>query len=87
MGYAILEDPTSSLPHLECAQLSSVQDGLTMVNGRFELTESYVIPTRQNSDSHIMDGVCGSGLFTPGQIRKINGNAAIGYFHNVQKVD
>ena len=72
MGFPILGNPDMELPHLECAWFASLRDGLTMVDGSIEMTTTHVVPARRVADTHLMDGVCGSKLFSKSEIKKIN---------------
>ncbi len=72
MGFPILGHPNKHIPHLECAWLSSLRDGLNMVDGSIEMATTHVVPSQRASDSHLMDGICDSQLFSNTQIRKIN---------------
>ncbi|KAG7361856.1 reverse transcriptase RNA-dependent DNA polymerase [Nitzschia inconspicua] len=71
-SYSILENPDNPLPHLETVFFPSVRAYLTATNSKFQLQEKHCTPLQRVNDTHIMDTVLSSHIFTPAQIRQIN---------------
>ncbi|KAG7350797.1 hypothetical protein IV203_010157 [Nitzschia inconspicua] len=72
ISYSILENPDDPLPHLETVFFPSVRAYPTATNSKFELQEKHCTPLQRVNDTHIMDIVLSSHIFTPAQIRQIN---------------
>ncbi|KAG7338297.1 hypothetical protein IV203_024018 [Nitzschia inconspicua] len=71
-SYSILEKPDDPLSHLETVFFPSIRAYLTATHSKFELQEKYCTPLQRVNDTHIMEIVLSSHIFTPAQIRQIN---------------
>ncbi|KAG7367960.1 hypothetical protein IV203_030703 [Nitzschia inconspicua] len=69
-SYSVLENPADPLPHAETVFFPSVRAYLTATNSKFELQEKYCTPKQRVNDSHIMDIVLSSHIFTPPKFDK-----------------
>jgi exonuclease III len=72
MGFSLFASPDKFVPHLECKLTQSVRTGLSKIEARIEILETWVYKPRRVADCHIMDAICTSDRFTAPQIRRIN---------------
>ena len=72
VGWSVVGDTTTKLPHLESNWITSMRDYLATVNGSLELREPLIPQLQREQDSFIMDHVIAHGRFKPAQIKAIN---------------
>jgi hypothetical protein len=71
-GRAILEDTTTSLPHLESEWITSLRNYLRIINGKIQVDQTGVPPHMRENDQYLMDIVIQQQKYKPHQIKRIN---------------
>lgn len=69
---SVLEDVTTSLPHMEAKWLVSMRDYLIHARAWIEVDEDGSVPLEREHDDHIMDIILQLKEFKPAQIRMLN---------------
>ena len=72
VGWSILENVTTPLPHLESEWLRVLRDFLKSINAQLRLDNTYTPKLQRINDSYIMDHVLESKMFSPADIRLVN---------------
>ena len=72
VGWSVLEDVCTPLPHFESEWFRVLRDFLKSINSRIRLDNTYIPTLQRINDSYIMDHVLGSKMFQPTEIRQIN---------------
>ena len=71
-SYSIFQRVYEELPQLDSKWLTSMRTFMSEINASMDLDENGVPPIQRQNDSHIMDQIMGSNLFTSTQIRRLN---------------
>jgi hypothetical protein len=72
VSYSILEQPKSSLPHLEVKWITSLRQYLSSINSRVQLDDPCIPSLQRQGDSYILDHILESEAFTAAEIRRLN---------------
>jgi exonuclease III len=71
-SYSIFQRVYEELPHLDSKWLASMRSFMSEIDASMDLADHGVPPLQRTKDSHIMDHIMGSKLFTALQIRRLN---------------
>ena len=71
-SYSIFQRVYEELPHLESKWLASMRKFMSEINASMDLDNNGVSTIQRKKDSHIMDHIMGSNMFTAAQIRRLN---------------
>jgi ribonuclease HI len=72
VSYSILANTVPMLPHFESKWIQSIRTYLASIHASIELDEPCIPAIQRQGDSHIMDHVLDSRLFSRTEIRQIN---------------
>jgi hypothetical protein len=72
VGYHILENTTSHLPHLEGIWIPTVRDYLASINGSMQIASATIQPLQRQGDKYIMEVALASNLFQAREIKFLN---------------
>jgi hypothetical protein len=72
VGYHILENTQSTLPHLEGIWIPTVREYLADINGSLQIANATIQPLQRQGDKYIMDVVLASNLFKAREIKFLN---------------
>ena len=71
-GISILDDTTTTMPHLESEYLQSMRGYLSSTRSILELKEDFVVPKQREEDTFLMTITLESQKFKPAQLRRLN---------------
>jgi exonuclease III len=66
------QETNQQLPHDESKWMKSVRQALNTMNGKFRLDNEYLITGERDRDTHLMDEILQSKMFTPTEINQLN---------------
>ena len=72
VSWSIFANVQTPLPHFESHWLRVLRDFLVTIKGSLRLDQPSVPATQRINDTHIMDHVLSSGIFTPATTKQVN---------------
>jgi hypothetical protein len=72
VGYHILENTHTPLPHLEGVWIPTVREYLADLSGSLQIAQAKIQPLQRQGNQFVMDVVLGSKLFKPREIKFLN---------------
>lgn len=72
VGYHVLEQAHTPLPHLEGVWIPTVREYLQEISGSLQIAQATIQPLQRQGDKYVMDVVLASKLFKPREIKFLN---------------